>query len=54
MIKDDYELAIPPNSPPGQYQIWVGLDLPETFERLTIYPTNTDRILLNYVNLIDR
>jgi len=36
MVRDQYDLRIPPDTPPGPYQIEVGMYLAETGERLPV------------------
>ncbi|MFQ5613035.1 MAG: hypothetical protein ACE5H9_12975 [Anaerolineae bacterium] len=55
VIKDDYEVTIPPDIPPGSYQIRAGMYLLQTMQRLNVYeegaPTSADSILLGDIDI---
>jgi hypothetical protein len=36
IVTDEYELTIPPDAPPGEYTVRVGLYLPESGQRLSV------------------
>jgi 4-amino-4-deoxy-L-arabinose transferase-like glycosyltransferase len=40
IIPDEYTLAFPPDAPPGEYALEVGMYRPETMERLAAYDAN--------------
>jgi len=49
-VRDQYDLLISPEAPPGEYQLEVGMYLAETGERLEVFGKNTashkDKVLL--------
>jgi hypothetical protein len=53
IVRDQYDLIISPEVPPGQYQLEIGMYLAETGERLRVSDGNfeTDRVLLNEVEI---
>ena len=55
IVRDQYDLSISPDAPPGQYQIEVGMYLVETGERLPILAEDGsvqgDKILLTKVGV---
>jgi len=56
IMRDQYNLVISPDAPPGEYWIEVGMYLPETGERLEVHgkegPLPENRILLPYPIII--
>jgi hypothetical protein len=50
IVRDQYDILISPEAPPGEYQIEVGMYLAETGERLEVVGKNTisheDEVLL--------
>jgi len=44
VMVDHYELAVAPDTPPGEYQIEVGMYLLETMERLTAVDESGQRL----------
>ena len=53
IVRDQYDLAISPEVPPGQYQLEIGMYLAETGERLSVWDgsSEADRVLLNKVEI---
>jgi len=55
IVRDQYDILISPEAPPGEYQIEVGMYLAETGKRLEVtgeeVPLSEDRILLGTVVL---
>jgi hypothetical protein len=44
IVRDQYDITISPEAPPGEYQLEVGLYLAETEERLTVYESGRDKV----------
>ncbi len=57
IVRDQYDLGISPDTPPGQYQIEVGMYLAETGERLPVLAEDRsvrgDKILLTRVGVVE-
>ena len=51
VIADEYTLAFPPDAPPGEYALEVGLYRPETAERLAAYDADGKQWLDNAIRL---
>ena len=53
IIRDQYDLTISPQAPPGQYQLEAGMYLAETGERLRVWDgsSEADKVLLNEVEI---
>ncbi len=55
IIRDQYDLLISPDAPPGEYQIEVGMYLAETEERLPVVDPQigqvADRVLLDGIQI---
>jgi hypothetical protein len=53
VVRDQYDLVISPEAPPGQYQFEIGMYLAETGERLRVGDgrSKADRVLLNEVEI---
>ncbi|NIO68249.1 MAG: hypothetical protein GTN71_04140 [Anaerolineae bacterium] len=55
IVRDQYDLGISPDTPPGQYQIEVGMYLAETGERLPLLAQDGsvrgDKVLLTRVGV---
>jgi len=49
IVRDQYDLVISPEAPPGQYQLEIGMYLAETGERLRVWDgdSEADRVLLS-------
>jgi hypothetical protein len=50
-VPDRHLIEVPENTPPGRYQIEVGLYDASTGERLPVDGSDTDRILLEDVEI---
>jgi hypothetical protein len=51
IVRDQYDLVISPEAPPGQYQLEIGMYLAETGERLKVWGSKADRVLLKEVEI---
>jgi hypothetical protein len=58
IVRDQYDIAISPEAPPGEYRIEVGMYLAETGERLPVLGEGMDRaqriILLSPMQIVGR
>jgi len=58
IVRDQYDIAISPEAPPGEYQLDIGMYLTETGERLPVLGEGVDRvqriILLSPVQIVGR
>ena len=58
IVRDQYDIAIPPEAPPGEYQLKVGMYLAETGERLPVLGESVDQaqraILLSPVRVVGK
>jgi len=56
MVTDDYEIAVRPHTPPGEYVIEIGMYIAETGQRLSVLGEDGriegDRILLGSVRIV--